>query len=218
LNWKASLIAAVIVIAAGAAVGVAIGGKKETKVVTTTETVAAAAAGNQETATTPPPTTPSGASGGGPVGGSVDSLKDFENQSRLDFPGDSASVGSLNVSGKDYPEALSSTGYSDGSGFYEFKLITQAHYSSMTGTVGLSAGTDCPQNGALVSIRDESNRPLWGPKRVGITSPAKFSLDVPDAVQLRFINQVAKGNSNSGGNCSDAHSDPAWAGIELVPK
>lgn len=216
MTLKASLIAAVVVIAAGAAVGVLIGGKTETKVVTKTETVEVASAAAP---TTPAPsTTPAEPEDAQPesAGRSVDSLTDFENAELLVsevYPA------SLNVAGKDYSEALTETVYDDGSGFSEFKLITKQRYETLSGVAGIDAESECPQNGASVSIRDQANHVLWGPKTVTIDEPVKIEdLEVSDALQLRFVNRVAKGASSEGGDCSDAHANPAWANLELTRK
>jgi hypothetical protein len=216
LTLKASLIAAVLVIAAGAAVGVVIGGKTETKVVTRTQIVRVPAGSSATPSGTTTPTAPATPAEKTPRGKSVDSLTDFENAELLVsdvYPE------SLNVAGKDYSEALTDTVYDDGSGFSEFKLITKQRYASLNGIAGINAESECPQNGASVSIRDQANRVVWGPKTVTIDKPVKIQ-DVPvaDALQLRFVNRVARGASDSGGNCSDAHADPAWANIELTRK
>lgn len=218
--WKASLLAAVLVAGAGAGVGIAIGGKKEVRTVTHTQIVRTPAAPAQAAAPTtssPSGTTPGVGGGSSTPGVGADTLADF--QTRNAITGSNTSVTAVNISGKGYPEGLSTTIYGDSVGDGDFTLITQRRYTTVSGIVGIDSLTDCPSNAARVSIRDQSNRTLWGPVKVSITKPVRFKgIPISDVIQLQFLSRVDSVQDPSASDCGNGHAQPAWADFQVARK
>jgi len=143
--------------------------------------------------------------GGGAIG--IDELNAEEEVQDEDLY--EIEFGIRNIAGHEYENAFL-TGIYPEDGPTALTVNTKARYSSTSFVVGIDAETSCPQSRARVWVEDETGHVLWGPARIGITTPARAeNLAIPDPIQVNLVARSAEGESS----CDSGRVDVSWGGV-----
>jgi hypothetical protein len=170
-----------------------------------TDTINLRAGGGTTTITEPPPTatntpaTPAPATVG---------LAALEDQQDVQFNVD-AEFGTRNIAGTDYTDAVNGLVYGDGSAFDKLVIETKGRFNEMSFTVGIDSEAQCPAVPARVWIQDAQGATLWGPRTVGVASPATASIAIPSPVQV-VLRQTSLRGVNA---CNNGEADVSWGGV-----
>jgi hypothetical protein len=119
--------------------------------------------------------------------------------------------GIRNIAGHEYENAFLVSVYPE-EGPVGLTVNTKGQYSSISFVAGVDAETSCPKSKARVWVEDETGHVLWGPARVGITTPARAEeLPMADPIQVNLVTRSSEGE----GSCNYGKVDVAWGGVRF---
>lgn len=165
------------------------------------------------------PDTPARTDNGCPPEEAVTGLTELEDKGALRY--DTADTGTARISGRrSFNDAIwGRLAGQSSSPFSDFTLVAEARFDRVRGWVGIKSDAECPENGALVSIRDDQGVLIWKPKGpVTIRRRVHFDEAIRGARQLRFTNKLAQAPDPDASlnTCEDSITEPAWGEVELV--
>lgn len=120
-------------------------------------------------------------------------------------------VGSFDINGVVYNDALRGPVYPEPSDAGEIELDTPFAVTHMSFVVGIASDTECPRAGARVSVADRRDRILWGPKTVTLDSPASGSF----AIDAFYVYLVQRTTAPSGAECNNGAADVVWGAVHF---